>query len=205
MKAALSILCLFLSLIATSCQSGDLQLRDGDIIFQTSLSSQSQAIQRATRSQWSHMGIILTHNGRQMVFEASDVVKFTPLNVWVKRGKDSRFVVKRLKDAESALTPFALERLAGEASRFEGKSYDTQFGWSDERVYCSELVWKILDRSLNVQVGSLQKLGDLHLEDEAVKSKLVERFGDAIPLNEPVITPEQIYRSELLATIYERN
>ncbi|HRG10273.1 MAG TPA: peptidoglycan peptidase, partial [Cyclobacteriaceae bacterium] len=33
-------------------------LKSGDIIFQTSQSSQSKAIQLATRSEYSHMGII---------------------------------------------------------------------------------------------------------------------------------------------------
>jgi hypothetical protein len=26
---------------------------------------------------------------------------------------------------------------------FLGKDYDLTFGWSDERLYCSELVWKV--------------------------------------------------------------
>jgi hypothetical protein len=39
------------------------QLRDGDIIFQTSRSEQSTAIQKATRSQYSHMGIAFFRNG----------------------------------------------------------------------------------------------------------------------------------------------
>jgi uncharacterized protein YcfL len=39
------------------------QLRDGDIIFQTSQSEQSIAIQKATHSQYSHMGIVFLRNG----------------------------------------------------------------------------------------------------------------------------------------------
>lgn len=192
-------------LTALSCTQGDLQLRDGDIIFQTSLSSQSQVIQRATQSHWNHMGIILTHNGRRMVCEASDVVKFTPLNVWVKRGKDGRCVVKRLKNADAVLTTLALERLQSLAARLEGRAYDPQFGWSDEKLYCSELVWKLYDRAANIEVGSLQKLGDFQLEDALVKARLRERYGDATPLNETVISPEQMYTSELLETVYEKN
>ena len=205
MKTWLSIPASLLVLVALSCTSGDLQLKDGDIIFQTSLSPQSQAIQRATQSHWSHMGIILTHNGRQMVFEVADVVKFTPMNVWVKRGKDNLYVVKRLKNADAVLTPFALEKLQTLAARFEGKPYDAQFGWGDENVYCSELVWKMYERALGIEVGPLQKLGDFHLEDNVVRARLQERYGEAIPLNETVISPEQIYLSQLLETVYERN
>jgi hypothetical protein len=194
-----------LAFIALTCTPGDLQLKDGDVIFQTSLSSQSQVIQRATQSRWTHMGIILTHDGRRMVFEASDVVRFTPVNVWVKRGKDSRYTVKRLKNADALLNAFTVEKLQNVAARFEGRPYDPHFDWSDDRLYCSELVWKIIDRALGVEVGSLQKLSDFHLEDTVVRARLQERYGEATPLDESVISPEQMYRSELLETIYESN
>lgn len=51
------------------------QLREGDIIFQTSLSPQSRAIQLATRSSWSHCGILYKRGGRFYVFEAAQTVK----------------------------------------------------------------------------------------------------------------------------------
>src|SRR5690606_5876902 len=38
-------------------------IQNGDIIFQTSKSSQSQAIQLATKSKYSHMGIIYESEG----------------------------------------------------------------------------------------------------------------------------------------------
>ena len=39
-------------------ESKDVELKNGDLIFHTSQSSQSQAIQIATNSKYSHMGII---------------------------------------------------------------------------------------------------------------------------------------------------
>jgi hypothetical protein len=50
------------------------QLRDGDIIFQTSRSEQSIAIQKATRSPYSHMGIVFLKNGSPYVYEAINTV-----------------------------------------------------------------------------------------------------------------------------------
>lgn len=49
-------------------------LKDGDIIFQTSKSPQSQAIQKATGSKYSHMGIVIHRSGFPQVFEASGKV-----------------------------------------------------------------------------------------------------------------------------------
>jgi hypothetical protein len=45
------------------------QLRDGDIIFHTSRSAQSIAIQRATHSKYSHMGIIFIRDGEPHVYD----------------------------------------------------------------------------------------------------------------------------------------
>ncbi|HLQ25603.1 MAG TPA: hypothetical protein VK138_06915, partial [Acidiferrobacterales bacterium] len=54
-----------LSLLYLSGCGGSLaeQLRDGDIIFHTSQSAQSIAIQKATHSRYSHMGIIFFRDG----------------------------------------------------------------------------------------------------------------------------------------------
>lgn len=51
------------------------QIKNGDLIFQTSLSGQSKAIQIATKSKYSHCGIIYIDNGRFYVFEAIQPVK----------------------------------------------------------------------------------------------------------------------------------
>ena len=48
-------------------------VRDGDIIFHTSRSAQSAAIQRATHSPYSHFGIILYRDDKPFVFEAIDI------------------------------------------------------------------------------------------------------------------------------------
>ena len=68
-RLALFLCC---GLIAASAWSIGLPaVKDGDVIFQTSLSSQSVAIQRATHSRYSHMGIIFFRSGQPYVFEAS--------------------------------------------------------------------------------------------------------------------------------------
>ena len=51
---------------------------------------------------------------------------------------------------------------ARRARQFEGKPYDLYFEWSDERIYCSELVWKMY-AALGVKLGTLQKLREFDL------------------------------------------
>jgi uncharacterized protein YycO len=147
---------LFLLLISSTCSSSEkYQAQNGDIIFQTSRSSQSVAIQRATRSKYSHMGIVYLKNDQPFVFEAVEPVKLTPFSDWIARGEGGHYVVKRLSNARERLTSEALERMLQVGKKFEGKPYDLYFEWSDDRIYCSELVWKIYKRALDLEVGEL--------------------------------------------------
>ncbi|UOQ67413.1 YiiX/YebB-like N1pC/P60 family cysteine hydrolase [Hymenobacter volaticus] len=61
------------------------KLHDGDLIFQTSTSAQSQAIQLATHSPYSHCGILFKRNGAWRVFEAVQPVSETSLQAWTAR------------------------------------------------------------------------------------------------------------------------
>jgi len=192
-----------LLLFAACCVSASAApaLRDGDIVFQTSRSSQSVAVQRATGSKYSHMGMVVYRDGKPFVFEAIGTVQYTPLDRWVARGVDGHFVAKRLRNADELLTTAALQRLRTTAGQFAGRQYDLYFGWSDERIYCSELVWKAYDRSLGVQIGKLQKVRDFNLSNPAVQTKMRERYGKTIPLDESVISPAAMFESPLLVTV----
>lgn len=174
---------------------------DGDIIFHTSRSSQSVAIQRATGSRYSHMGLILFRGGKPFVFEAVSPSKFTPLGAWIARGESGHYVVKRLDNASFVLTPEAVLRLHQAADKLEGRPYDLTFEWSDARLYCSEVVWKLFDRVLGVQVGELQRIRDFDLSDPAVRARMRERYGDRVPLDAPVISPGAMFDSPLLVTV----
>jgi len=128
-----------------------------------------------------------------MVFEGVQPVKKTPLTEWIKRGQHNIVVSKRLKNADQLLTPSVKNRMKTEANKFIGKNYDLTFEWDDERIYCSELVYKIYKRGAGIEVGKLQKLSEFDLSNPIVKAKLVERYGTKIPLDEPVISPGAIF------------
>jgi hypothetical protein len=191
-------------LVAASWAKALPAVNDGDLIFQKSRSNQSVAIQKATHSPYSHMGLIMIRGGKPFVLEASANVKYTPLKEWTERGEGGRFVLKRLKDADSRLTKKELTRLREVARGFEGRPYDLTFEWSDDRIYCSELVWKIYKRALDVEIGELQKLGTFDLADPAVKAKMRERYGARVPLDETVISPAAMFDSPLLRSVAER-
>lgn len=180
------------------------KLRDGDIIFQTSLSSQSKAIRQATHSNYSHCGIIFRDAGKNFVLEATEPVKLTALAEWVERGQGGHFVVKRLRNAEEVLTPPTLNKMKDIGNAFKGKHYDTYFEWSDDKIYCSELVWKIYKEGAGIEICKPAKLKDFDLSTESVMRQIKDRYGSHIPLDETVVSPSGIYNSEWLTTILSK-
>ena len=208
----LTILLLYLAILIRCTKSGSEQtiqqaeriVQNGDIIFQTSKSSQSRAIQLATNSKYSHMGIIYKDGELVYVYEAVQPVKMTPLQAWIKRGESGHYVIKRLKNADEVLTSTVLNKMKQVGEKYKGKSYDIYFEWSDDQIYCSELVWKIYKQAANLEIGQLEQLLDFDLSHELVRAKMKERYGNKIPMNELVISPATMFNSELLITIEEQ-
>ena len=204
MRSPLIAAVVFLASCAASCQSHSVPLQEGDLVFQSFASPQSTAIKLATKSRFSHMGIILRQGDRLMVYEAVGPVKFTPVDEWIDRDPGGHFVVERLKNAKAILTEGNLEKLERTAATFKGKPYDWVFNWSDEKIYCSELVWKIYYRALGIEIGGLRKLRDFDLSSPEVRMKLRERYPEGVPLEETVISPQDVFRSDALTTVYSQ-
>ena len=179
------------------------KIQDGDILFQTSQSAQCEAIRIATNSKFSHCGIIFIMNGKKMVFEAVQPVKLTPIENWIMQGKNNKYVVKRLKKAKTILTDSTLKKMKDYGHNFLNKNYDGYFNWSDEQIYCSELVWKIYKNATDIELCKLVKLKSFNLKNEKVKAILNQRYGKNIPLEEDVVAPSQILDSEILETVFD--
>ena len=177
------------------------EIKDGDIIFQTSKSDQSKPIQIATKSIYSHCGIIYKKGNDLLVYEAVGPVKLTPLKQWIARGKNNSYVIKRLKNGEKLITPDVLSKMKKVGDQLKGKPYDTTFEWSDNKIYCSELVWKIYQRGAGIEIGKLQRLKEFDLSNAIVKAIMKKRYRGKIPTDEIVISPSSLFDSELLITI----
>jgi Permuted papain-like amidase enzyme, YaeF/YiiX, C92 family len=174
-------------------------LRAGDIVFQQSVSPQCQAIKSATGSDWTHVGIVLENSGKLVVLEAVEPVRVTSLEDWFARSKVN--AAKRLVNAESLLTPDVLVQMNSLGENWVNRHYDIGFGWTDDELYCSELVYKLYDRVLNVQIGQIKQLKDYDLNSPIVKKIMKQRYGEAIPYEEWMIAPGAMYDSALLESV----
>ena len=187
-----------ISLSLFSVYAHSAQYQTGDIIFQTSKSAQSKVIQKATHSPYSHMGMIVNRNGRSWVLEAIQPVKYTPLQQWVDRGVNKHYVVKRY---QTALTAMQQTKLVKNAEGYLNKPYDIYFGWSDDAIYCSEIVWKAYKNALGIELAPLDQLKSFDLTDPSVKVLMKQRYGKTIPLQEKVIAPSALFNSKKLVLI----
>jgi uncharacterized protein YycO len=176
------------------------EYQTGDIIFQSSKTGQGHAIQLATGSKYSHVGLILMVKGQPMVFEAVQPVQLIDLKDFTKRG-DGHFVVTRLKGADTVLTDKVKEKMQAQLATHLNKSYDIHFDWSDEKMYCSELVWKVYKVAAGLEVGELKPLKEYDLSHPVVKETMEARYGDNIPWDEPMISPGEIFESPLFEVV----
>jgi hypothetical protein len=170
--------------------------KDGDIIFQTTGGQTALAIQMATHSKYSHCGVLFFENNEWMVYEAVQPVSKISLKAFNSRGAGA---IMRLTDKTLSATD--VSKLKTVFKTYEGKNYDLAFNWSDDRLYCSELVYKLYNKGLAIELCKPRKLKDFDLNNPLVKQKLNEKYNGKIPLEEPMVSPEDIYSSALLTPV----
>jgi uncharacterized protein YycO len=173
------------------------EVKDGDIIFIQNPSGQGKAIQLATNSKFTHVGVIFYENGKAMVYHAVQPVSVNTLQEFKDMSSDGKFEIKRLKD-QSSLSKEAVAKMLKEAKELLGTNYDIYFAWDDKELYCSEFVWKIYNKYTKLEIGNLRPLKDFSLDAPQVKEIMKRRYGNNIPYNEKMISPGDMYESGLL-------
>jgi hypothetical protein len=190
----------YLFLIVLPLSACSQQYRDGDLIFQSSPSRQSAAIEEATQSPYSHCGIIFYENNVAYVYEAVQPVGKRRLDEWIESGVNGEFVVKRLKDS-LLLTENGIKALKSYTVGQFGKNYDGKFNWSDKEMYCSELVYKGYWNAFHIKLANPKALREFNIDGPIVRKIMKERYGNDIPYEEPMISPDQLVNSSLLRTV----
>jgi hypothetical protein len=146
-------------------------VRTGDIVLHTSHSKQAVAIAWATKSVYTHTGIVVVENGKPYVYEAVSKVRKTPLDRWIARGD----ALKVLRHPDVAASPTKQARIARAARTHVGKPYDLSFSPGADRLYCSEYVHAVFARA-GVDVGKVQHVRDLDVDNPIVKQLVDARW-----------------------------
>lgn len=168
------------------------EVREGDVIFQTSQSEQSPLIQIGTRSKISHCGIIVMRGGKPYVLETLRTLVLTPLDKFIARGEEGKYWIKRSKK----------ENIKIRYSNYLGKRYDLAFKFDNGRYYCSELVYDIYKKQLGIELAEPRQVKDylILFTDRLPKIKrAMKRRG--ISKKQYAIAPVDIFNSGHLESI----
>ncbi len=189
---------LLLSCTAASAEAWEPQV--GDLVFHTSTSRQSEAVRAATRSQWSHVGMVVKDGKSWAVIEAVQPVRVVPLTDFLDRGVDRKYEARRTKTPLSEQQAAALSQAA---RSFEGRDYDLYFGWDDELIYCSELIWKAYSNGLGIDLSTPRALSDFDLNSPAVAALMKKRWPGGVPAD-VAVSPQDLAESSLLERVGSR-
>jgi hypothetical protein len=190
-------------------------LKTGDIVFQETTTSASDAIMLASGTRYTHVGLVdIDGKGQPRVIEAVGPVQEVPLDAWVKKGNGGRVTIKRIKGLEEAQ---AKEAVAS-ARRYLGRPYDHYFYETREQIYCSELVYAAFKDGPGLTVGREEKVRDLNIDTSAAQKLIAQRWRShplcrdkgaktfkacyALILDQTLVTPASIARDPQMEMIY---
>ena len=167
-------------------------VREGDVIFQTSQSSQSPLMQIGTRSHITHCGIVVIKNGKPFVLETLKTLVLTPLDKFIARGKDGKYWLKRSNR----------ENIKIEYAHYLGKPYDLAFSFDNDIYYCSELVYDIYKNQLGIELCKPKQVGDYLILGTDKLNKIestMQRRG--ITKEQYAVAPVDIFESDYLHNV----
>ncbi|MEK7355616.1 MAG: YiiX/YebB-like N1pC/P60 family cysteine hydrolase [Bdellovibrionota bacterium] len=189
MRLFISIFAFFVvSAFAPFAFADEPQLQTGDIIFHTSSSKQSYAIMWASKTLYSHVGIVEVDGEKKFVLEAIGTVSRTPLANWVARGRLNRYAVVR----RTQLSAEQAKKVVSSAKKKIGKKYDIYFTSKNDEIYCSELV-HLAYADAGIEVGKVERVKELDF-DNALVRKLVEKRWKKHPVCKAVATFEECWK-----------
>jgi hypothetical protein len=198
-----SVLCLILVCLLGGKKLGGpevdpavLDLKDGDVVFQHLTGKLGSVIAEVTESPLTHCGMVVHRRGEPYVIEAIGPVRYIAFKKWVAQGDQGHFSQMRLKSASEeqiAKTVTAAETLLG-------LPYDIQYDFDDEKIYCSELVYKAYLRGGEIEVGSKEALRDLNWKGSEKFIRVLA--GGELPLDRQMVTPVSISRDPKFKLMY---
>jgi len=227
-KLALYLLPLFISFSCQSNENGikeesndkkatfdysNFELKAGDILFQDSdCGPFCEAIEKVTMgvggAKFSHVGMIIPKGAEELaVMEAitAGVVE-TPLDSFFMRSFDaennSKVVVGRLKEAYQPL----IEKAVVYAKSKLGLAYDDVFNISNNKYYCSELIYESFKYANNSQ--PIFQLQPMTYKDPETKETFpiwedyFQKLNTPIPEGEPGLNPGGMSASDYIDIVH---
>ncbi len=171
-------------------------VQHGDFIFQHLPGELTAMIADMTKSQYSHCGIIVKKFNGFVVLQAIGPVKETPLNEWINYGIGKKFTIVRLKKEYRSKIPVIISQ----GYKFTGKPYDIQYQWNDQKIYCSELIYKAVFNATGLRLAEFVRLGNMAWQP--YEATIRQITGGTLPLDREMITPQSLVVSDKVDVVY---
>lgn len=171
-------------------------VREGDVIFQTSQSKQSPLIKIGTRSTITHCGVIVMRNGKPFVLETLKTLQLTPLDKFVARGKGGKYWLKRSEE----------ENIKIKYAHYLGKPYDLEFKFDNGKFYCSELIYDIYKHQLGIELCEPKTVDDYLILGAGNHPKLRQAMKErGIATEQHAVAPVDVFKSKYLKRVKSSN
>lgn len=170
---------------------GDLKV--GDVVLISLNCMQCRYIESETGAPFSHSGIVLQTKPEVLVAQALGSVHVTSLEKFLKP-ITPKSLVAVVRSNEFRNTNFANRLVKNYYDQFEGLPFDGQYLWDNvdelgrEKIYCSELILKLLNTVLTKPLAPEILVYQKHFD---YWSKV---FRGNVPLNEWGNSPASLYR-----------
>lgn len=168
-------------------------LMEGDVVFRGT----GWGVASLTLSKWTHCGVLHNENGQWVVIEANQGVEKTPLKEWRKFP-----YIFKVKRARTRMDEAQLKKISSKAGSYLGRRYDNAYRWSDEKLYCSELVWKAY-HSAGVDISKPRTMASFLLFKilpESAKQKIIKRKH--LSVEDPMVPPSDLVHSFKLRRVW---
>ncbi|MCI1778367.1 MAG: hypothetical protein LKI53_00225 [Bacteroidales bacterium] len=188
--------------------------RNGDLLFQkTDCGPLCEAIDEVTRGyhgrDFNHVALVWINDGKPEVIEAAgEYVSVNPINKFLYRVTDScgnpLFTLGRLKRRYRKLIPGAIV----EALKLVGKPYDPYYDISNDKYYCSELIYFAFMRANGGK--SIFKLRPMTYKSPGtsiefpVWGEYFKKLNVPVPEGKPGLNPGGISRSGKISIVFSR-
>ena len=175
---------------------GAYQPKEGDLYFQSlPRNAVVNAIEGASESPYSHCGILVRKGDAWFILEAIGPVRETPLAKWITQARDRHYDVFRLEAEHERNIPAFIKA----AKVYMGRPYDIRYRMDDEKIYCSELIFKGYRDATGESLGKLVKFGDLKWVRH---TPVILAIEGSIPLNRIMITPRHLSEAKQLEKVF---
>lgn len=163
------------------------ELKTGDILLLDMDCFSCELIEKQTNGPFSHSGIILKYGTKVYVAQSLGIVHHLPL------AKFLRYTNKPVQVVRPKFINFTKRRALLESYQndFLNMPFDHEYTWDDDKLYCSEFIYKILK-----SVYAIENFAPKPMRYDVNEDGWRRYFGgNEPPHGQPGLSPNDFYRS----------